>query len=138
MICPVCRGDMLREGDNLVCVVCGEELILKHNDAQPKWIPVKERLPNEDEIDYSSICIVGERKASDRVLAVYSDGLIVVGHFMKSGMKHEYHGKAKANGYGVATWEFGDYKMGWLVSNSGREFPTHWMPLPEPPEGEEE
>lgn len=46
MICPVCRGDMLRDGNNFVCVVCGEELILKHNDAQPKWIPVTERLPD--------------------------------------------------------------------------------------------
>jgi len=47
MICPVCRGDMIREGDNLVCVVCGEEKIIKRNDAQPKWIPVTERLPDE-------------------------------------------------------------------------------------------
>ena len=45
MICPVCRGDMLRKGDNLVCVVCGEE-IRTHYD-EPKWIPVTERLPDE-------------------------------------------------------------------------------------------
>lgn len=44
MICPVCRGDMLREGDNLVCVVCGKE-IRTHYDV-PQWIPVKDRLPS--------------------------------------------------------------------------------------------
>lgn len=95
-----------------------------------QWISVKDRLPNEDEIVYNSIGIDGERKVSDKVLAGYEDGRVLAGYFMKSSLRHEYHGKGKTNQYsrnGIATWEFGDYQMGWIVAF--HECPTHWMPF---------
>ena len=46
MICPICRGEMQREGNNFVCIVCGEEIRTHYDES--KWIPVTERLPSRE------------------------------------------------------------------------------------------
>ena len=76
------------------------------------WIPCEKQLPNEDEIIWNSIGINGERKISDRVLAIDSTGFIRCGYFMKSCKTHKYCGSGKRNkysDYGQASWEFGEH-----------------------------
>lgn len=103
----------------------------------PRWIPVTERLPEEDEVIYNSIGIKGERQRSDRVLAIDSTGFIHCGYFIKSCKRHEYHGNGKKNEYsdnGTASWEFGDHydfnPNNWIVPVNASI--VAWMPLPEP------
>lgn len=102
-----------------------------------RWIPVTERLPEEDEVIYNSIGIKGERQRSDRVLAIDSTGFIHCGYFIKSCKRHEYHGNGKKNEYsdnGTASWEFGDHydfnPNNWIVPVNASI--VAWMPLPEP------
>ena len=110
-------------------------------DAEPCWIPCEERLPNEDEIIYNGVGIDGERKLSDRVLAINPNGFIRTGYFIKSCKPHKYNGKGANNKYSeplVACWEFGEHYMSdpsnWVC---GCDFDAvAWMPLPEPYDGE--
>lgn len=110
-------------------------------DATPKWIPCEKELPNENEIFYNDIGIDDERKVSDRVLAIDSDGFIRTGYFMKACNSHEYYGKGIRNKYsrlGTADWAFGEHYMGdpnsWVCGSSLDI--VAWMPLPRPYEGE--
>ena len=115
-----------------------EETWYDTHEYPPKepWIPVTERLPNEDEIIYNCVGINGERKVSDRVCAIDSDGFIRCGYFQKSCMEHEYWGNGRKNEYsetGIASWEFGDHwecdPNQWIVTVS--KSIVAWMPLPE-------
>ena len=112
-------------------------------DATPRWILCEERLPNEDEIIYNGVGIDGERKLSDRVLAIDPNGFIRAGYFIKSCKPHKYNGKGAKNKYSkplVACWEFGEHYMSdpsnW-VCGCGFDA-VAWMPLPEPYKGERE
>lgn len=107
----------------------------------PQWIPCEKELPNEDEIFYNGVGVDNERKVSDRVLAIDSDGFIRTGYFMKACNPHKYYGKGIRNKYsrlGTADWEFGEHYMGdpnnW-VCGSGLDI-IAWMPLPKPYEEE--
>ena len=62
----------------------------------PKWIPVTERLPNNQ---CNVLCD--------------DDGRVVVGYYT-------------------------DEEVGWHDMHSYKIYPTHWMPLPKPPESEKE
>ena len=105
-------------------------------DAEPPWIPCEERLPNEDEIIYNGVGIDGERKLSDRVLAIDPNCFIRAGYFIKSCKPHKYKGKGAKNKYSkplVACWEFGEHYMSdpsnW-VCGCGFDA-VAWMSLPE-------
>lgn len=105
-------------------------------DATPKWIPCEKELPNENDIFYNGVGIDNERKVSDRVLAIDSDGFIRTGYFIKACNPHKYYGKGIRDGYsspGIAEWDFGEHYMGdpnnW-VCGSGLDI-VAWMPLPE-------
>lgn len=111
--------------------------------AEPQWIPVTERLPNEDEMVYNGIGIKEERTVSDRVLAIDSKGFIRCGYFMKSCSDHKYYGKGKRNkysDYGRACWEFGEHVYSdtkkWIASVNAEI--VAWMPLPTPMKGEDD
>lgn len=114
-----------------------ESIREKNTGVAPKWIPCEERLPNEDEIIYNGVGIDGERKLSDRVLAIDHNSFIRVGYFIKSCKPHKYNGKGAKNKYSepfVACWEFGEHYMSdpsnW-VCGCGFDA-VAWMPLPEP------
>ena len=109
--------------------------------AVPRWIPCEEKLPNEDEIIYNGVVIDGERRLSDRVLAINHNGFIRAGYFIKSCKPHKYNGKGAKNKYSeplVSCWEFGEHYMSDpsnLVCGCGFDA-VAWMPLPDPYEGE--
>lgn len=105
-------------------------------DIAPQWIPCEKELPNENDIFYNGVGIDNERKVSDRVLAIDSDGFIRTGYFIKACNPHKYYGKGIRDGYsspGIAEWDFGEHYMGdpnnW-VCGSGLDI-VAWMPLPE-------
>ena len=72
----------------------GDDAIAAVSELLPRWIPVSERLPEED-VD---------------VLVITNYGMHVA-DLDEDGLWNASHGDS---------WEFPD--------------PTHWMPLPEPPE----
>ena len=94
-----------------------------------KWIPVTERLPNEEEIPYDGIGRDRVRSISDRVLAVNEAGFIRTGYFLHSNQKHYDTGDKR--------WSFGEHYNNnpeeWVVGTSWEAIA--WMPLPEPPKG---
>lgn len=135
--CGGWMGDSYAEGymdalDKVEEVIKSEPTI-----EMPRWIPCEKELPNENDIFYNGVGIDNERKVSDRVLAIDSDGFIRTGYFIKACNPHKYYGKGIRNGYsspGTADWEFGEHYMGdpnnW-VCGSGLDI-IAWMPLPEP------
>lgn len=131
----VCKWNMFQLKDVIDCLEHAPTI-----DAAPHWIPCEERLPNEDEIIYNGVGIDGERKLSDRVLAIDPNGFIRAGYFIKSCKPHKYKGKGAKNKYSkplVACWEFGEHYMSdpsnW-VCGCGFDA-VAWMPLPEPYRG---
>ena len=93
--------------------------------SERRWIPVSERLPNEDEVLYDGIKTHGTREMSDRVLAIDKTGFIKTGYFINTSHTHS-DGKK---------WEFGDHydnePENWIVTSTYHE-PIAWMPLPKP------
>lgn len=81
--------------------------------AEQKWIPVTERLPDEDG-DYLAIKAFGKQWWYD------------VTRFAKDGRKVNiyYFEREWEN-----VWYFYDSELGYITTNNV----THWMPLPEPP-----
>ena len=104
---------------------------LKALPSAQQWIPVSERLPNEDEVLYDGIKMHGTREMSDRVLAIDKTGFIKTGYFINTSHTHS-DGKK---------WEFGDHydnePENWIVTSTYHE-PIAWMPLPDPYRKEEE
>lgn len=85
-------------------------------DAMPKWISVKERLPKED--------------GKYLVFKKYSYGTdICTLRFAKDGRKvdkYDFYREWKN------VWYYYDSEWGHITIDSV----THWMPMPQPPEGE--
>ena len=88
---------------------CGELCLYAENRIKeamkPKWIPVSERLPEEEEL----------------VLIICKNGARFVGYYKRFHYNNEIS-------WGIKT---ALNSTRWL--NKGRV--THWMPLPEPPKG---
>ena len=74
-----------------------QKATIERLQAERRWIPVSERLP---EIGFTGLCQVA------------------------------------GNGYVIARYAPYDSEGGWTSDEIGYCFVTHWMPLPEPPEGD--
>ena len=135
----------LFEGDDLLLIDQSEAQIkLMMLPPAQQWIPVSERLPNEDEMSWNSGVAdhKKDRMISDRVLAIDQDGFARTGYFMRGMQKHTYNGKCKETKYddlGVGYWEFGEHYQSspeqWVVGTYWT--PVAWMPLPEPYKGKD-
>ena len=82
-----------------------------------KWIPVKERLPEEDGY-YLVAKKIFNNSILQEVLSFAKDGRKVD--------KYDFHREWKN------VWHYYDSEWGHITVDSV----THWMPLPEPPKGE--
>ena len=82
-----------------------------------KWIPVTERLPSEDG-QYLVVKKIFNNSIWQEVLSFAKDGRKVD--------KYDFHRGWKN------VWYYYDSEWGHIAVDSV----THWMPLPEPPEGE--
>ena len=112
--------EQLSQIDACICTLCGEEgalervsgVIADHLIANgvtiQKWIPVTERLP----------------ESKTKVL-VYGGNELIWENGVKRPMPSVYTGYMRGLDEGWFTWEEHKY-----IVNA-----THWMPLPEPPEG---
>jgi hypothetical protein len=83
--------------------------------AKPEWIPVTERLP-EDDGDYLVAKKIFNNSIRQDVLRFAKDGRKVD--------KYDFQGEWKN------IWYYYDSEYGYITVDSV----THWMPLPEPPE----
>ena len=83
--------------------------------GKPKWIPVEERLPENDD-RYATVCDFGHGCISRGVLGFAKDFSKVVTY--KTTAKNVWYEYDREYGFVMITYV------------------THWMPLPEPPKGE--
>ena len=86
-------------------------------DGKPKWIPVTDRLPDKDG-DYLVVKKIFNNSIMQEVLNFAKDGRKVDKYDFNRGWKN--------------VWYYYDSEWGHITIDSV----THWMPLPEPPEGE--
>lgn len=91
-------------------------------DVAPRWIPVSERLPEEDG-DY---------------LVVYEKGYAEDYGFDRIGIVPYETNCAEYGGFGIWQERFGHYTLGSLGSDWVEIKVVAWMPLPEPWKGEAE
>ena len=114
------QGIIDEECDNYLntrrTTLCMARDYLKEHFAEPKWIPVAERLPTE---------------ADGTVLVCFPD---VSPYNLKEPYPNAKHDRR------VATGKYSQHSKTWYIgefSVIGGPKPTFWMPLPEPPKGDE-
>lgn len=112
-----CRNDF-RKGELTMDIYTIQEEAYKrgYEAAQPKWIPVTERLPDKDG-DYL-VFKRFDRNAWSDVVSFAKDGRKV--------SKYTFEKKWQN------IWYCYDSEWGYIRTDAV----THWMPLPEPPKGE--
>ena len=91
----------------------GEAVAYNLSPTEPRWIPVSERLPEDNLPRFSNV------KQIKVITALISDKGV---RTVRSQMRYK------------DTWATG-YQTIWRWKYSGSEI-THWMPLPEPPKEE--
>ena len=109
--------EMRFTGGDVVPVLANQVASSSKYLASSEWIPVTERLPEEDGY-YLVAKKIFNNSILQKVLSFAKDGRKVD--------KYDFHREWKN------VWHYYDSEWGYITVDSV----THWMPLPEPPKGE--